>query len=188
MAVSDHGEEFLDHGRWGHWESNLYDEIVLVPLLIRLPGQRNGRVVSQQVRTLDVMPTLLDLCGCPPPPGIQGESMVPLWQKDAGKYRAAAAFAEMHRPPWHRVALRTDTYKYIWDSKRPEQPDLYDLKTDPGETMSIIDQHPQLVQQFQTQVDAYLQLGLETEPAEAAPQLELDDATVDRLRALGYVD
>jgi arylsulfatase A-like enzyme len=42
IAVSDHGEEFLDHGRWGHWESNLYDEILKVPLIIRMPNWQPG--------------------------------------------------------------------------------------------------------------------------------------------------
>ena len=37
IVVADHGEEFLDHDRWGHWESNLFDEILKVPLIFRIP-------------------------------------------------------------------------------------------------------------------------------------------------------
>ena len=71
VLVSDHGEEFFDHGRWGHWESNLYDEILKVPLIIRLPGRTNGQVIRRQVRLLDLMPTILELCECSAPDGLQ---------------------------------------------------------------------------------------------------------------------
>src|SRR6185436_3425384 len=81
MVVADHGEEFLDHGRWGHWESNLYDEIVRVPLIIRMPASAGprGQVIRQQVSLLDLMPTILDLGGCPLPKDLVGASLVPLW-------------------------------------------------------------------------------------------------------------
>jgi arylsulfatase A-like enzyme len=67
ILVSDHGEEFLERGRWGHFESNLYDEILHVPLILRLPGMDQGKIVKNQVRTLDIMPTILEVCGCSPP-------------------------------------------------------------------------------------------------------------------------
>ena len=71
VAVSDHGEEFLEHGRWGHWENNLYDEILKVPLIIRLPGLEQGHVVDQQVRLLDLMPTLLSLTSVSAPDALE---------------------------------------------------------------------------------------------------------------------
>jgi arylsulfatase A-like enzyme len=64
VLVADHGEEFLDHGRWGHWESNLYDEILRVPLIMWIPNGPHGQVIRQQVRLLDLMPPF-DLCGNP---------------------------------------------------------------------------------------------------------------------------
>jgi arylsulfatase A-like enzyme len=63
VLLSDHGEEFMEHGRWGHWENNLYDEILRVPLIIHLPTKQGTCVIERQVRTLDLMPTILDLAG-----------------------------------------------------------------------------------------------------------------------------
>jgi arylsulfatase A-like enzyme len=188
VVASDHGEEFLDHGRWGHWESNLYDEIVKVPLLMRIPGQAEGEVVEHQVRLLDVMPTVLDLCGYSPPSGVEGNSMAPLWSSNGTGYEVTEAITEMWRPPWHRIAVRTEAFKYIWDNKRPDQPELYDLRSDPGETQNVTQYHTQLAHRFQTSVQRYLQRINETKSVAESLGIELDRETVQRLRALGYIE
>src|SRR6185503_2418625 len=86
ILLSDHGEEFLDHGRWGHWESNLYDEMLKVPLIIQMPDRSGSQVIRRQVRVLDLMPTILDLCGCPLPSDLMGDSLVPLWTQREADY------------------------------------------------------------------------------------------------------
>ena len=96
--------------------------------------------------------------------------------------------SEMHRDPWHRIAVRTDTFKYIWDSKRPDQPELYDLRADPAEKKSVSSSYPQEVSKFQAIVDTHLRRVAETEPATAAPKPELDEQVIRRLRDLGYVE
>jgi arylsulfatase A-like enzyme len=188
VLVADHGEEFLDHGRWGHWESNLYDEILKVPLIIRMPNWPQGQVIRQQVRLLDLMPTILDLCGCPLAPGLMGASLVPLWTQREAEYGVEPAISEMRRDPWHRIAVRTEAFKYIWDNKRPRQPELYDLRADPGEKQSVSDQYPLEVSRFQESVDAHLQRAAETVPVTTAPALELDEEVTRRLRDLGYLE
>ena len=188
IAVSDHGEEFMDHGRWGHWESNLYDEIVKVPLIIRMPRQAEGEVIERQVRLLDLMPTILDLGDCPQPPGVEGTSLTPLWLSIGSPYEAAESISEMRRPPWHRIAVRTESFKYIWDNKRPDQPELYDLRHDPGETENVLEEHREVADRLQACVDVHLQRARETEFAGEGMELELDKETVERLRALGYIE
>jgi arylsulfatase A-like enzyme len=188
IVVSDHGEEFLDHGRWGHWESNLYDEILRVPLILRLPGGPSGQVIRQQVRLLDLMPTVLDLCGCPEPPGMFGDSLAPLWTQPAAEYVGAESLSEMRRDPWHRVAVRTEAFKFIWDSKRPDQPDLFDLQADRSEQRNVSQQFPDMVRQFQAHVDAHRRRVADTEPRVAAAPLEVDEEVSRRLRDLGYID
>jgi arylsulfatase A-like enzyme len=187
VVVSDHGEEFLDHGRWGHWESNLYDEIIRVPLIVRLPHQTARGKIDRQVRTLDLMPTILDLCNCPVPDNVEGTSLVPLWDETAGTYDVADVLCEMHRPPWHRIAVRTERFKFIWDNQEPH-PELYDLASDPGETEDVSREYPDLVRKFEARVQAHLQRVAETAPDTTPDALDLDDATRHRLRALGYVD
>ena len=66
-VTADHGEEFAEHGGWWHG-ATLYDEGILIPLVIRLPQSASaGMVIDHQVRLLDVAPTLLDRCGLPVP-------------------------------------------------------------------------------------------------------------------------
>ena len=188
LLISDHGEEFLDHGRWGHWESNLYDEILKVPVIIRMPDWSDSQVIRRQVRLLDLMPTILDLCGCSLPSDLMGTSLVPLWTQREAEYEVEVAISEMRRDPWHRIAVRTEAFKYIWDSKRPNQPDLYDLRSDPAEKQNVSTHYPQEVSRFQDQVDAHLRRVAETEPVTTAPELELDEEVIRRLRDLGYVE
>ena len=187
ILVADHGEEFLDHGRWGHWESNLFDEILKVPLIIWFPNGPHGHVIQQQVRLLDLMPTILELCGAPISNGLMGTSMVSLLAQDESKYDGEETISEMRRDPWHRIAVRTETFKYIWDSKRPDQPELYDLRTDPGEKQNVRDHFPQEVSRFQSSVDAHRLRVAATEPAVAVPKPEVDEEVARRLRDLGYL-
>jgi arylsulfatase A-like enzyme len=187
ILVADHGEEFLDHGRWGHWESNLFDEILRVPLNMWIPNGPHGQVIRQQVRLLDLMPTILELCGHPISNGLMGTSMASLLQQGESKYDGEETISEMRRDPWHRIAVRTESFKYIWDSKQPDQPELYDLRTDPRETHNVRDHFPEEVSRFQDSVDAHRLRVAETEPAIAAPKLKVDEDVARRLRDLGYL-
>jgi arylsulfatase A-like enzyme len=188
IAVADHGEEFLDHGRWGHWESNLYDEILKVPFIVRMPDGLPGQVIAQQVRLLDLMPTILDMCGCPLSSDLMGVSLMRLLNQLQADYEGGLSISEMRRDPWHRVAVRTEAFKYIWDSKRPLQPDLYDLRADPGEKQSVSANYPQQVSHFQAIVDAHLVRVAATEPGRATEAVELDEEVARRLRDLGYIE
>jgi Arylsulfatase A and related enzymes len=189
VLVADHGEEFLDHGRWGHWESNLFDEILRVPLIMSIPNGPHGQVVRQQVRLLDLMPTILDLCGSPISNNdVMGHSMAPLLAQGESNYDGAEVISEMRRDPWHRIAVRTESFKYIWDSKRPEQPELYDLRSDPSEKQNVCDQFPEEVSRFQASVDAHRHRVSATEPKVAVPKLKLDEEVARRLRDLGYLE
>jgi arylsulfatase A-like enzyme len=187
ILVADHGEEFLDHGRWGHWESNLFDEILRVPLIMWIPNGPHGRVIRQQVRLLDLMPTILDLCGYPESNAALGTSMASLLGYGQSKYDGEETISEMRRDPWHRVAVRTESFKYIWDSKRPDQPELYDLRIDPGEKQNVRERFPQEVSRFQASVEAHRLRVTSTEPAVAAPKLKVDEEVARRLRDLGYL-
>jgi arylsulfatase A-like enzyme len=187
MIVADHGEEFLDHGRWGHWESNLHDEILRVPLIMWIPNGPHGQIIHQQVRLLDLMPTILDLCGCPISDGLMGNSMASLLGQGESKYDGEETISEMRRDSWHRIAVRTESFKYIWDSQRPDQPELYDLRADPGEKQNVRDHFPREVSRFQTSVDAHRRRVAATEPVIAVPKPEVDEEVARRLRDLGYL-
>jgi arylsulfatase A-like enzyme len=76
--MSDHGEEFHDHGRMWHGHS-VYGELAHVPLFVRWPWRvPGGTRIDEVVESIDIMPTLLDLSQLPYPTGIQGQSLAPL--------------------------------------------------------------------------------------------------------------
>ena len=76
VVLSDHGEMLGEHGEHTHGFF-IYDAAVHIPLIIAGPGVP-ARVVPNQVRIVDVMPTVLDLLGEPAPPAVQGVSLRPL--------------------------------------------------------------------------------------------------------------
>lgn len=79
VVTADHGEELGEHGGLAHGSHELFDELLHVPLIIKLPGQLAGRCVTQPVSMADLAPTLLDLCGVAIPQGYRGRSLRPLW-------------------------------------------------------------------------------------------------------------
>jgi arylsulfatase A-like enzyme len=188
VITSDHGEEFLERGQWGHFEVNLHDEILRVPLIIHDPQSPEGRVVRRQVRTLDIMPTILDLAGCRAPDGLEGCSLAPLWREGESDYPSDPAIGEMWRNDRHIIALRTEQYKFIWDSREPDRAFLFDLVEDPGERYDVFDQFPDVAAAFMEQVLAHLDRSARTAPAEPLDEPEYDDEMTRRLRDLGYLE
>lgn len=134
VVTSDHGEEFKEHDSMGHGR-NLYDEVVKVPLIVAVPGEGSrARRIHEQVRTLDLFPTLCRMGGGAVPPGIEGEDLGPLLGGKAGPARAAVT--ETIRFDAYRKAYRREGKKLILnlESNRRE---LYDLAKDPTETVNL---------------------------------------------------
>ncbi len=131
VAVGDHGEGLGEHHEDTHGIF-LYDSTTHVPLIVKLPGGRGaGTVVTAQVRTLDIMPTLLELASASAPQKKDGESLKPYFD---GKSEAARpAFGETDYPlrfGWAPLrSVRSEGFKFI-EAPRPE---LYDLPLDPAE-------------------------------------------------------
>lgn len=186
ILVSDHGEELLEHNRWGHWEDNLYDEVLKVPLIIRLPDEDKRMVIDDQVRTLDLMPTVLELCECPSPIGMMGKSLVPLWENRYGESQPRIAISEMWRESWHIIAVRTERYKYIWDNRQPENPLLFDHIIDPEEKENIASNSPEVESDLHNYVLQVLD-EMEQTQTDGIEKPELDEEMLGRLRDLGYV-
>src|SRR5205814_5527591 len=78
IVTADHGEEFYDHGNWGHGHS-VYNELLHVPLIVRYPARfPRGVRVDSTVMTIDVMPTILELAGVRSAAPMAGQSLVAL--------------------------------------------------------------------------------------------------------------
>jgi choline-sulfatase len=131
VAVGDHGEGLGEHHEDTHGIF-LYDSTTHVPLIVKLPGQRGaGTVVTAQVRTLDIMPTLLELATASAPQKKDGNSLEPYF--DGKSEPARPAFGETDYPlrfGWAPLrSVRSDGFKFI----EAPQPELYDLPLDPAE-------------------------------------------------------
>ena len=170
--VSDHGEEFYDHGGQGH-AGTLFEELVHIPFLIRGPGIRAGRETAL-VRNFDVGPTLLELAGAEPLEGdVDAVSLAGLLrgERDTARPAVLASFpvipsAAVHafRPP--RRMLRDERYKLIFDETDPGRSVLFDLERDPGEKRNIYAEAPDVAVAMRDKLNAVV-AKLEAENAAA---------------------
>lgn len=138
VVSADHGEELWDHGGFFHGQS-LYDELLHVPLLMRLPEKAHaGTVVDTMVRAIDVVPTIADVMTLPVFPEFEGRSLLPL-ARGADEASPPSLHARAANPRFpYRFAVRTPAHKLIAtveDGRR----ELYDLAADPGERHDRID-------------------------------------------------
>jgi N-acetylglucosamine-6-sulfatase len=142
------GDNGLLEGEHGMVDKRTAHEPSLrIPLLVRYPGLARGQVVQQQVLTLDVAPSLLDLCGVPGLTGIQGKSWVKLVRGGDPAWRTSWFYEynyEKQFPYTPNVrAIRTDRWKYIHYPHGDGSPDrylaeLYDMAHDPDERFNLI--------------------------------------------------
>ncbi|RBP46183.1 arylsulfatase A-like enzyme [Roseimicrobium gellanilyticum] len=128
----------------------MHDASIRIPILVRYPGlvpSDKAKVVTQQVLTLDMAPSLLELCGAEALPNIHGKSWVKLVKEGDKKWRKGWFYEynyEKQFPYTPNVrGVRTDDWKYIHyphgdDSEDRHMAELYDLKNDPGETKNLI--------------------------------------------------
>lgn len=124
LYTADHGEMMGQHGIW--YKNAFFEGSARVPLLVSLPGVlRRVARVDAPVNTIDLFPTLCDLCGLSIPPTIEGRSLVPLLDgSDAGKDRVA--FSENKRRGIAARMIRTHDYKYCCYDDGVEQ--MYDMR------------------------------------------------------------
>jgi arylsulfatase A-like enzyme len=195
IFVADHGEEFHDHGSFDHGRT-LYQEVVRVPLIVRLPahgrhwldrlraGLFGGRRIGAVVRQVDILPTILTLTGTPLPPGLPGRPLpgVAATADDPGPDEA---FAETHLSRRGLTALVTARWKAI-AADAGEGLELYDLADDPGERHDRAGAHPVLAGYARQHLEELGAARAGSGTAGAPPRLHPD--VLERLRALGYVN
>lgn len=190
VVTSDHGEEFNDHGSWGHGHS-IYQELLHVPLMFRLPSTvPAGQVVNDAVSTLDVSATVTELLGVPPMPANEGTSLTP-WMWGTRRARPAVAFSDFQDD---RRVITTGRWKLIVRGNLTST--MFDLEADPRERTELdASAHPvgrryarTLLGQFLGSTDRSDWLSAEQKGGTRLDKenAEMDDTIRDQLRALGY--
>ncbi len=132
ILAADHGEAFGEHGTLYH-AVTVYEELVRVPLFIRVPGVAHRRV-DEPVTLMDLGPTILDLFGLPTPGTFLAQSLVPFLRGQNPHLQRPIAVDAGRR----MQALYWDGRKTIVDLTRNTQ-EVYDLDSDPGETRNLVD-------------------------------------------------
>jgi arylsulfatase A-like enzyme/cytochrome c-type biogenesis protein CcmH/NrfG len=180
IVVGDHGEGLGEHHENTHGIF-LYDSTTHVPLIVKLSAQIHSKtVVDQQVRTTDILPTVLDALGISPPPSLSGRSLMPLITKKEAMERTA--IAETDYPVhfgWAPLrSVRSEGFKFI-EGPRPE---FYDLHSDPVELKNKYEPWSATVQRLRG-----LLAQARIKPASEAGSGNIGQNTVNELTALGYL-
>ena len=184
VAIGDHGESLGEHGEDTHG-AFLYDSVLRIPWLMRLPGKdRAGTVIGEQVRAIDLMPTVLDTLQVPVPKGLDGESLLGI-VRGRSRLDPPPAYAETYYPKLHYGwselrAVRVGDWKFI-EAPRSE---LYSLRADPGEKADVVARQSGLAARLGAEL-AGIASAWSQVPERAAPVP--DRETLERLRSLGYV-
>ncbi|MFC2154238.1 sulfatase [Candidatus Altiarchaeota archaeon] len=176
IFVSDHGQSFADRenrGRVGH--TILYEEVLRVPLILNIPGQKESAEVQEIVELIDLMPTVLGLLEMDVPEGIEGKNLL-----ENHREYDSHAYSENFRK-YTAYSLRNDNLKIIYY----EDEDLfefYDLDEDPHERNDLSGQNT-------TQEDQLRELLMSKIPIKISltQEAQIDEEAIEELKALGYV-
>jgi arylsulfatase A-like enzyme len=187
VLTSDHGEELGERtpARPGNHGHSLYDELMLVPLIVHdpRPGAPVGRV-PYQVRSVDVMPTVLDLLEVPAPEGLDGRSLAGLMRGEETGNRAA--FARLQNAGV-REMVRDGSYKLIRNVFPIVPPiELYDLAEDPAESISLGKERAETLAELGATLRDLRSPIAEEGPPSYDPHQKVPAELRERLEALGY--
>lgn len=184
VVTSDHGEEFMDHGGFWHG-TTLYDEQVHVPLLVKFPGTGKGSEMTHWVQSVDIMPTLLKNAGLSVPEGVQGSDLA----VDSGQVYAEESHEgnvlQSLRTRKDGVELKLIEAN-VGNPRGLSPVELYELDRDPAEQHNVAEELKPLVAETQAKLQEAQRLAEEGKAQARELDLDADQGTMERLKALGY--
>ena len=192
IFTSDHGESLGEHQEQYH-AYYVYDASLRIPLIFRVPSHlakglfQAGTRIANQVRSVDIAPTIVQLLGEKVPAWVQGEGLLAMM---AGKRPNLQfpAYAETHYPRIHfgwspLFSYSTPTHKFI----EAPIPELYNLKKDPGELNNIFKDQTALANQMKAEMYELQRKFAAGNTHSTDAGAQVDPETLQRLKALGYV-
>ena len=161
VVTSDHGTEYYEHRRFDHGFT-LYQELLHVPLFIRLPDQPGCRIVTDRVSSIDLLPTLFDLLDLelsePMLAQLRGQSLVPTL-RGAAANRDIISETDYREYTFKRSLISPDGWKLVYTLETRSR-ELFDLNTDPLELVDVAAQHPQRADELERRLfEFYRRLG-----------------------------
>jgi arylsulfatase A-like enzyme len=189
VLVSDHGEEFWEHENLDHGHT-LYNELLHVPLIIKMPSQAIKKTIDSRIDISSITPTVLDICNIEyNPKGMSAPSLAPDITKGtmiAPKNIVSTGLAYYE----NRIAAEFGDFKYIEHLENGKQ-ELYNLKDDPYELVNIAKDHPNIINRAKNIITTNneksqaLRKHYNLNDVETA---DLDKKTLEMLRSLGYIE
>jgi arylsulfatase A-like enzyme len=213
VFFSDHGEGFGEHGNMWHGFTG-YGEMSGVPMVFYQPGVvPAGLKISETVRNLDLMPTVLDLSGLPIPENVQGQSLVPLMaaarQVQGGSQGSVAEIASgLGWTPQPAVTEKSDDprgenpkgllsyaiidggWKLVHNVKSPDnraEYELYHHQEDPLDLKNVLDEHADQAETLKAKLAEWHKMVEAGQLPEGESTEGISEKELERLRSLGYV-
>jgi arylsulfatase A-like enzyme len=182
VFVADHGEEMLEHGGTEHAKT-VYQELVHVPLAVRVPGRSAARR-TDPVRLVDVLPTVLQAAGVPAAARLSGTDLFGRPSPVPGYGWCTERFGVVEK-----YAVRADRLKLVFNNDGPAlwrkgaHVELYDLARDPQEKVNLAPERPVTVAVLRHDLEAYRRASVAS--ADGSTTLSADE--LEELHSLGYL-
>jgi arylsulfatase A-like enzyme len=190
ILTADHGDEFYEHGRYGH--GNLpYAELTHVPFIMRFPPDRgiDTTTVDDLVRSVDILPTALSAVNAELGTSMEqrcvGRSLLPALHGESVSADYVVTEKRVRDEENLRIGIRDEEWTFLYDGKDNAKY-LYDLTSDPDEQDNIIDDQPQIRNQFERILEQRFDSIQKTSEGVKTPKFTEDTGVEERLRALGY--
>jgi len=193
VFVSDHGEGFTEHGRIFEHMNMIFEETVRIPMILAGPGVGDaGSRRSEMVSTLDIFPTILEYAGIQSERSLPGHSLLhrPLAGEERALYFETRCGESGKKGGQSQRGIRTVDWSLIL--RFPAQGDpvarLHDLRNDPSEIVSLLDQEPEVVAALAARFRELDALAPEGEATDSYRPIADDDEAIEHLRELGYIE
>jgi arylsulfatase A-like enzyme/Flp pilus assembly protein TadD len=185
VIVGDHGEGLGQHRENEH-SFFIYQSTLHVPLIVKLPGQKQGGRLKSQAGVVDIMPTILGYLGISAELQMHGEDLSDCFTGDDSGYNEREIYCESLYPTKYQCnplyGIVRVGWKYIWTS----DPELYNLQADPGEVNNVLADEPELAKDLQQRLRRILAQQSNWERSDNV--IGLDEESKARLASLGYVE
>ena len=189
--LSDHGEGLGDHDWWGH--SILYQEQIRLVFMLSIPGEKKNIRIPSLVRSIDLVPTLVELLqlDIPAENDLDGKSLLDMIDKSAASPRTAYSESINDLSAYYGSQMQNESLYAISDGRwklilhreesRDKGVELFDLQSDARELTNLSEKHPEIAAQLRDQLEEMQAI------VEDPPRPAMDEKTRERLKSLGYI-
>jgi arylsulfatase A-like enzyme len=161
VVTSDHGELLGEHDQLGHGGRMMYEGLLHIPMVVKLPGADRPRGdVVDPVQLVDILPTVAAVVGADLPSGVQGEALPHVRHEIVAEEHINPEFVAHYGAVYDRAirVLYDPPYKLMATSKGERM--LFDLARDPGEATNLVSRHPARAKELESRLEATMSIML----------------------------